>query len=103
MFLAWSPRSVIGRKYQVVATLHTIVLDHGVLGQDDIAPRDHVGSNDKPGEVLISYRVHSVLHHAQDFEPRQDGFCLVIGKGHAGVVSSSNGIGSCHDSAPCME
>ena len=91
MFLAWSPRSVIGRKYQVVATpLHTIVLDHGVLGQDDIAPRDHVGSNDKPGEVLISYRVHSVLHHAQDFEPGQDGFCQVniIGEGHAGVVSS---------------
>ena len=86
---------MIGRKYNV-ATLHTVVLDHSDLGRDDIAPGDQVGSNDNPGEVLISYRVHDVLHHAQDVEPGQDGFCQVsiLGEDHAGVVSSSNRIGS---------
>ena len=55
--LAWSPRSVIGRKVQqCIHTSHTVVIDHGNLGQDDIAPRDHTTGTDQLAAHILHKR-----------------------------------------------
>lgn len=46
-----------------------------------------------PGKMFVLDGINGVPNNAQDVKPRQDG----LAEGHAGIVSSTDGIGGGND------
>jgi hypothetical protein len=64
-----------------------------------------VTRNNKSGEVFILDWIDGIPDNAEDVEPGEDGLgeVNILAECHAGVVSSSDGIGCSNDRAPGLE